>query len=257
VDQAPSNSNKWLVCPRVKPTAEYRLFIFPYAGGGPAAFGKWYSEFPAHIELWTVHYPGRGSRHNDPPIKDATTLAEKTYQAIQPLIDKPFAFFGHSLGGLVAYELARSIRKNDLPHPNVLFLSACGAPHIPDPNPPIHAMTDSEFVKSLQDLNGIPVEVAAQPELLEILLPMLRADFEAAENYQFTLSKQPLTCPIVVFGGINDPRVSRERLEGWTLHTHSEFKTQYFPGDHFFITTARDEVIASITSELTAAYAKD
>jgi medium-chain acyl-[acyl-carrier-protein] hydrolase len=227
-----------------------RLFLFPYAGSGPAAFWKWSAGFPNHIETWIAHYPGRGSRHNEAPIKKLSALVEGICQAVQPFLNKPFAFFGHSLGGLLAFELTRSLHQNNLPQPNLLFVSACGAPHMPDPNPPIHALPDPEFVEALRDLNGIPEEIASHPELLEILVPTIRADFEAAENYQYNSCKHPLICPIVVFGGSNDPRVSRERVEGWASQTSSRFKSIYFPGDHFYLNSAEDEIVQSITREM-------
>jgi len=250
VNQNPSRSIKWFVCPRSKPDAEIRFFIFPYAGGGPAAFGKWAGEFPDNIESWLIHYPGRGSRYNETLIKELAILVESIQLAIQPLLDKPFAFFGHSLGGLIAFELTRSLAQDNLPQPNVLFISACGAPHIPDPNPPIHTLPDSEFVKALQELNGTPEEVSTHPELLEILLPTLRADFEAAESYQYNPNGHLLSCPIVAFGGDNDPRVSRERMEGWASQTNSRFKSIFFPGDHFYFNSVQHEIIQLITTEM-------
>jgi medium-chain acyl-[acyl-carrier-protein] hydrolase len=227
-----------------------RLILFPYAGSGPATFWKWAAKFPDHIESWIAHYPGRGSRYNEAPAKKMSGLVEGIFQALPPLLDKPFAFFGHSLGGLVAFELTRSLRQNNLPRPQVLFISACSAPHLPDPHPRIHKLPNPEFVKALQELNGIPEWVANQPELLGILIPTLRADFEVAETYQYNPSEQSLTCPIVAFGGITDPRVSRGQMEGWASHTFSEFKSIYFPGDHFFLNAANDEIIQSIIQEM-------
>jgi medium-chain acyl-[acyl-carrier-protein] hydrolase len=249
------NSNNWFVCPQVKWEAETRLFLFPYAGGGPAVFHKWPAKLPNHLEGWITHYPGRGSRHNEPPLKQIISLVERLSQAIQPLLDKSFAFFGHSLGGLIAFELTRHLRRNNLPQPQILFVSACGAPHIPDPHPSIHLLPDSDFVNSLQQLNGIPSELLQQDDVLQMLLPMLRADFEAMERYIYTSDNSPLRCPIVAFGGLDDVRVSRERVEGWGLHTNATFSSQYFPGDHFFINTARDSVIASIVAEVTSSHA--
>jgi medium-chain acyl-[acyl-carrier-protein] hydrolase len=249
VNQPPSHSNQWFVCPRVNPNAETRLFLFPYAGGGPPAFSKWSAELPNTVEVWTAHYPGRGSRYNEPPIKEFAIMVDELYQAIQSLLDKPFAFFGHSMGGLIAFELARK-----LPQLHILFVSACGAPHMPDPHPPIHTLPKDGFVKSLQELNGIPAEILNNTELMELILPSLRADFEVVENYQYT-SGNRLACPIIAFGGLEDPRVGRERLEGWALHT-GNFKSQYFPGDHFFINTARKSVMDFIVAEMTLLYAK-
>jgi len=167
-------------------------------------------------------------------------MLDELYKAIQSLSDKPYVFFGHSMGGLIAFELARKLQ------PQILFVSGCGAPHIPDPNPPIHNLPNDEFIKSLQRLNGIPGEVLNNAELMEIILPSLRADFELLENYQYT-SNDRLVCPIIAFGGLDDSHVSREHLEGWALHTNN-FKSQHFPGDHFFINTERKAVIDSIVS---------
>jgi medium-chain acyl-[acyl-carrier-protein] hydrolase len=252
-----SNPNNWFVCPQPNPGAETRLFLFPYAGAGPAAFGKWPAELSSLVETWIAHYPGRGSRHNEPAITRISTLVERLAQAIQPRLDKPFAFFGHSLGGLAAFELARQLRRQNLPQPQILFVSACGAPGIPDPHPPMHALPEAEFLQALQELNGIPTEMMKLPELLELLLPSLRADFEAIENYDYTPRELLIGCPVVAFGGLDDPRVSRERLESWSAHTNDGFTLRYFPGDHFFINTARKAVVASILTELAAFHAKN
>ncbi len=239
--------NKWFVRPLPNEKAEAQLFLFPYAGGGPAVFGKWLVEFDTHIEAFIAHYPGRGSRHNEPPITQINTLVDKLAQAIQPLLNKPFAFFGHSFGALIAVELAKRIQ------PQVLFISGCGAPHLPNPYPLIHHLPDPEFIKSLQELDGIPAEISDNSELMELLLPMLRADFEAFESYQPT--SHQLSCPIIAFGGLDDPRNGQEQLEGWDILTNARFKSQYFPGDHFFITNHKTEVIASINSELISFHA--
>lgn len=242
VDQSLANSNRWFVCLQAELAAKTRLFFFPYAGGGPPAFGRWAVEFPSTMEVWTAHYPGRGSRYNEPPIKEFDILLDELYKAILPLSNKPCVFFGHSMGGLIAFELARKL------HPQILLVSGCGAPHIPDPNPPTHNLPDDEFVKSMQKLNGIPDEVLNNAELMQLILPSLRADFEAVENYRYT-PNDPLPCPIVAFGGLDDSHVSREHLEGWAMHTN-DFKSQYFSGDHFFINAKRKAVIDAIVSEM-------
>jgi len=227
-----------------------RLFIFPYAGGSPTSFWKWATGFPDHIELWIAHYPGRGSRFNEPRIKRIDNLVERLYKAIQPSLEKPFLFFGHSLGGLVAFELVRSLRQNDLPQPNILFVSGCNAPQVGDLHTPIHNLPDAEFLMNLQEFNGIPAEVLEHPELMELLLPTLRADFEAFESYHYTSTNSPLNCSIVAFSGDNDLRVPRERLDGWADQTSSTFKAKHFSGDHFFINEMQDVVIRSIAEEI-------
>jgi medium-chain acyl-[acyl-carrier-protein] hydrolase len=242
MSQSRSSSNQWLVCPRVKPEAQSRLFLFPYAGGSVATFGRWMPELPDTIETWVAQYPGRGFRYNEPPAKDFGVMLDELYEATLPLSDKPYAFFGHSMGALFAFELTRKLR------PQILFVSGCGAPHVPDPNPPIHNLPDDEFIKSMQKLNGIPDEVMNNAELMQLILPSLRADFEVLENYRYT-PNTPLPSPIVAFGGLDDSHVSREHLEGWVMHTN-DFKSQYFSGDHFFINAEGKAVIDSIVSEI-------
>lgn len=246
-------STKWFVCPQPNPSAGSRLFIFPYAGGNPAAFSKWIVD---NIESQIVHYPGRGSRFNEPPIKNIDALVENILQAIRPSLDKPFALFGHSMGGLIAFELARSLRRFSLPRPTRLFISACGAPQFPDSNPPIHALPDDEFLDALKKFNGIPVEILNQSETLEIILPILRADFEAVETYRFDPNEHPLDIPIIAFGGLDDERVSREGLEGWANQTTSRFESHDFPGDHFFLNNARELIMSTIATELTSSLSR-
>lgn len=247
--QTSLNSNRWFVCPRPNVRADTRLFLFPYAGGAPSAFHAWANEFPSNIETHIIHYPGRGSRYNEPLLNSINTLVEKIYDAIQPLLDRPFFFMGHSMGGIVAFELTRLLQQHDLPFPKIFFVSACGAPHIPDPHAPIHKLLDPEFTRSIQQLNGIPSEALSHAELMQLLLPVLRADFEAIENYQHLPDDFRLGHPVIALGGLADPRVSRERLESWSAHTH-DFKLQYFPGDHFFINTARQSVITFVVDEM-------
>lgn len=240
-------SAKWFICPQPNPSAERRLFIFPYAGGNPAAFSKWWAD---DIESQIVHYPGRGSRFDEPPIKKINALVENILQAIHPLLDQPFALFGHSMGGLIAFELARKLRQQNRPQPKFLFVSACAAPQFPVSNPPIHSLPDDEFLDALKKFNGIPAEVLNHPEALKILLPILRADFEAVETYCFDPNERPLDIPIIAFGGLDDPRVSRARLEGWADQTASRFEAHDFPGDHFFLNHARELIMGTIATEL-------
>ena len=248
--------NPWFICPQTRPEAHARLFLFPYAGGGPAVFNKWTPQLPRNLEAWTAHYPGRGSRHHETPIRQMTPLVEGLAQAMQPLLDKPYAFFGHSLGALVAYELARFLCRNHFDQPKILFVSACGAPHRPDPHPPIHRLSDVEFINSLQELNGIPSELMQRLDVIQLFLHTLRADFEIVETYHHDAGESVLPFPIVAFGGLDDPRVSRERLEDWCLQTSSSFRSQYFSGDHFFLNTSHESLIHLIVTEV-ANYAKN
>lgn len=161
------------------------------------------------------------------------------------------------MGGLIAFELACQLRGRNLPEPRILFVSACGAPQILDPHPPIHSLPDSEFLESLKKLNGIPSEVLQHPEMIQLLTPMIRGDFEAVETYRFKHGENPLGCSIIAFGGTEDPRISHERLEGWAFQTSSRFETKYFPGDHFFVNSAKESILQYMALEIRALFAKN
>jgi surfactin synthase thioesterase subunit len=245
----------WFIKPRPNPEAKTLLFFFPYAGGGPAVFNRWFAGLGNDIEGCVAHLPGRGSRHLEPAYNRLIPLLETLSQAIQPLLDRPYAFFGHSFGALTAFELTRHLRRCDVPQPIALFVSGCRAPQLPALHPPIHALPHMKFLKALKEFNRISPELLGQPEVMDLLLPAWRADFEALETYVYA-AEPPLNCRIVAFGGADDPRVSREPLEAWATQTDSTFRSEYFHGDHFFIDTARESVVASITREL-ASYAKN
>jgi medium-chain acyl-[acyl-carrier-protein] hydrolase len=145
-----TSTDSWFACPQTNPGTDIRLLLFPYAGGGPEVFGKWSAELPNDVQGCAIHYPGRGSRHNETPFNRLIPLVKALARAIQPFVDKPFAFLGHSLGSLVAFELAQHLHQNNLPQPTLLFISACGAPHLHAVHQPIHTLPDAEFIDALQ-----------------------------------------------------------------------------------------------------------
>ena len=175
-------------------------------------------------------------------------LVDGLLPAIEPFLDRPFIFFGHSFGALVAFELVRHLRKCSLPQPDMLIVSGCRAPHLPDHNLSLHGLPDAEFLEALNGFNGISSALLEEPELLDLFLPVLRADFESFETYVYE-TESPLNSHIMALGGVHDPRVQREELEAWASQTTSLFQSEYFPGDHFFINSAREAIIPSITGE--------
>jgi medium-chain acyl-[acyl-carrier-protein] hydrolase len=168
------------------------------------------------------------------PFTQLSPLIEALAQALVPFLDKPFAFFGHSLGALVSFELARRVRRQYGVHPLRLFVSAGRAPQIPHRGPRIHTLPDKEFLMELRRLNGTPSELLGHEELMEIMLPVLRADFALYETYLYS-TEPPLNCPITAFGGLQDHRVSDSDLEAWSAQTSVSFSKRMFPGDHFFL----------------------
>jgi medium-chain acyl-[acyl-carrier-protein] hydrolase len=243
--------NYWFTCPQPQPTAKLRLFCFAYAGGGASVFREWSKLLPADIEVWAVQLPGRETRLREPAIVRLQPLVEAVSQAMLPMCNKtlPFALFGHSMGGLVSFEVARYLRRYDRLNPVHLFVSGARAPHISAPHPPIHALPQPDFLHELKQFNGTPIAVLENTELMELLLPTLRADFELLETYTYT-SDAPLSCPISAFGGTEDLKVCWEHVAAWKLHTTSQFSLHSLPGDHFFLHSARSGLLNNICEQL-------
>ena len=242
-------STPWFASNKPRPNAQIRLFCFPYAGGGASVFYTWSEVLPPTIEVCSVRLPGRENRIREAPFTRMEPLVQALAQALIPYLDKPFAFFGHSLGALVSFEVARQLRKTSGLLPVQLFVSGCGASQVLDSYPPIHALPDAEFIKELHLLNGLPKEALGYPELIELMLPTLRADFAVYETYAYSI-ESPLDCPVSAFGGLQDGRVPRDALAAWREQTSASFKLQMFPGDHFFLHTAQAFLLQTIACKL-------
>jgi medium-chain acyl-[acyl-carrier-protein] hydrolase len=242
-------SDPWIACRKPNPQARLRLFCFPYAGTGATIFRTWSDGLPADVEVCPVQLPGRGTQLMETPFTQLSPLIEALAQALVPLLDKPFAFFGHSLGALVGFELARQFRRQSGIQPVRLFVSADRAPQIPHRDRPIHALPEGEFLGGLRRLNGIPGKVLEDAELMQIMIPVLRADFAVYETYVYS-TEPPLNCPISTFGGLQDHRVSRGDLEAWRDQTSVSFSLRMFPGDHFFWNTTQPLLLQALSQEL-------
>ncbi len=239
----------WMSRPVVNPHARIRLFCFPYAGGGASLYRAWSEGLPAEIEVCLVHLPGRESRLADQPFTHLPPLIDALGAAIQQYRDLPTAFFGYSMGALISFELARYLRRENGQVPACLFLAAHRAPHLPDPNPGLHCLSEEAFIDGLRRLGGTPPSVLGNVELIRLLLPMLRADFALCESYTYS-PEQPLACPISVFGGLDDDRVSREDLAAWREQTRGHFLLRMLPGDHFFLHTAGDFLLQAVSRDI-------
>jgi surfactin synthase thioesterase subunit len=162
------------------------------------------------------------------------SLALLLAEEILPFLDRPYALFGHSLGGLVAFEVARRLRAVDAPPPLALVVAATPPPHLGRPERRLHAIPDEDLVAELRKLNGTPAEVLANPDLLDVLLPIVRADLAVMEMYRYRPDR-PLACAIAVIGAENDSLVSSSCLSGWSRHTTARASVTVLPGDHFFL----------------------
>jgi medium-chain acyl-[acyl-carrier-protein] hydrolase len=245
-----TSGGKWADIFRKNPHAEFRLFCFPYAGGSSMIFRPWVKALPPFVEMVAVQYPGRGSRILEPPFKRLTAIADAIYTEMGPLVaEKPFAFFGHSMGATIAFEVAARLAQNNGPRPVMFFASGRQAPHVPDRDPVTYHLPDKELLSELRRLNGTPKEILESEEVMQLLLPIIRADFELIQTYEYSPSPR-LECPLIALGGIGDVDIPRTDLEAWCLHTSSTCSVRMFPGDHFFLHSCESMVLQTMAREL-------
>lgn len=232
------------------PPGRVRLFCFPHAGGGASIYRQWSGFLAPAVEVCPVQLPGREDRLRDPPFVRLQRMVEVLAETLQSYFDMPFAFFGHSMGGLIAFELVRELRRTSGNIPVHLFVSAHRAPQLPDPDPPIHALPDELFMSAVERLHTGRSEAMQHPELRRLLLPTLRADFAVCETYDYR-PEPPLDCSLTVFGGKADPRVPLDALGPWAEQTRRVFVVQTFPGDHFYLWSVRDQLLHALAVQLT------
>jgi medium-chain acyl-[acyl-carrier-protein] hydrolase len=230
------------------PWPELRLLCVPHAGGSASAFRTWPPGLPPAVEVWAAQPPGRGPRLGETPFETHDEVVAELAGAL-PDDDLPLALFGHSLGALIAFHLARELRRRDRPAPRLLVVSAREAPQLPHPGEHVHALPDDGVVDAVRRYGGTPAEVFEEPELVELALPSLRADFRISETTEY-VPEEPLDLPIVAIGGIDDPDVTREDLEAWREQTAAGFRMQLFAGGHFFFEAAEPAVLQLLAREL-------
>jgi medium-chain acyl-[acyl-carrier-protein] hydrolase len=248
--QGTPESARWLAYYRPNVQAQLRLFCFPYAGGGAAIYRSWATELPTRVEVCPIQLPARETRIRENAFTNLNTLIPVLAQAITPYLNLPFAFFGHSMGALIAFELARFLRETQNLQPIALLVSGRPAPHLPIAEPSSYQLSDPEFMLHLRQLNGTPEEVLRNKELMQLLLPSIKADFELCETYNYRPGT-PFTCPISVFGGSADSSVTPPQLEAWQSHTTEKITLRILPGDHFFINSVRPLLLTAISQDLT------
>lgn len=249
------DNNNWFAYRKINPSADLRLFCFPYAGGSAMAYRAWADLLPTNIEVCPVELPGRGGRMRELPYNKMTPLVNDLGGALIPHLTKPYVFFGHSMGALIGFELARLFRRQNVPVPLYLFVSGHTAPQFGSSHAPIHNLPDKQFKEELRKLNGTPDAVINNDELMELLIPMLRADFEVNETYQHK-PEPPLDIPIAAYGGIDDKDVNRDSLQAWEQQTSAGFSLQMFVGDHFFLQTSQSSLLQTVSHELQKVIAK-
>lgn len=247
---ATSNVGPWVVPPVANPQARLNLLCFPHAGGSPAQFRGWPTALPASIAVCPILLPGRERRRSEPLPTQFDDLVDRILDGIGPFLDRPFAFFGHSFGALLAVESARRLQERRGLSPAHLFVAARLAPHRSAQPPRLHHLPDDQFTQEIvRRYNGIPPAILADPSFLAYFLPVLRADFTMLENYVYRPGTV-LRCPVSAFGGRGDAEVSRDDLAAWHEVTEGDFALKFFAGDHFFMFAEPAAPLACIADSL-------
>lgn len=243
-----SQNTPWLIRQKTNSNTTVRLFCFPYAGGGASVYRQWQETMPSGVEVCSVQFPGRENRIAEQSFTKLSSLVKAMSEAMDSFYDLPFVFFGHSLGAKIAFELTRELRRNQEVQPVHLIVSGSRAPHIPEPHP-LHMQSDEIIIKELRQYSGTPEAVLQSRELVDMYLPILRADFSIDEMYTY-YKENPFDFPITAFGGNEDKEASQEEVDAWCQHTLSSFNFQMFEGNHFFIKSSQSHVLDSISQIL-------
>ncbi len=246
---SPPPEDPWIAYRKPRPHARLRLLCFPYAGGGALAYRSWTTQMPPEVDVLPVQLPGRERRLREKPYTRLGPLVEAAARALVPHLDRPFAIFGHSMGALIGYEVAQWLRREQGLEPVHLLVSARRSLSLPPDPDDYYKLSDPELTEQLREMNGTPAEVLEHPELMELMLPLLRADFELNDTHQ-PVAHPPLECPVTAFGGLEDEDVSREELEAWRAVTAGPFQLRMFAGDHFYLHRHQDALRQAVIDKL-------
>ena len=239
-------TNSWIVKPKPNPSAQLKLVCLPFAGGGSNSFRNWVQFLPKQIELLAVEIPGRGQRLREPLRTRMHELVPDITSSLSKELDRPYALFGHSMGTLLGIELSHHLRAEYQQEATHLFFSGRGAPQLPSKEKSIHHLPEDEFITQIRNYNGTPKEVLDHEDLMELMVPILRADFEVCETYSYN-DHPKLSCPLSVYGGLQDSAAPRE---AWAELTEGPFNLRMFPGDHFFVLSNTQTLLSSILRDL-------
>lgn len=250
----PDDATDWLLYHEPRRSVRMRLFCFHHAGGGASMYRSWPQDLPDDIGVAAVQLPGREFRLKEPCITELPRIVTRLTELLGPLLDRPYALFGHSMGASIAFELAHELRRCGQPTPVHLGVSARIAPHLRSRFRPMRELSDAELIEQLRRVGGIPAHVAAEPELMALVIPLVRADYEIVDNYRYE-PEEPLDCPVTGFWGRSDILATESEVRAWGDHTRGGFDLHELPGDHFFVNHSRSTVQALLLRGIEAAQA--
>lgn len=234
-----------------RPSASVRLLCIPHAGGGASSFRLWATALPQTVDVVVAQFPGRESRIRDRPLTSIDAMVEELLPAVTSLPPLPLVVMAHSMGSIVAFELAHALRSAGEPGPAHLFVSGSRAPgQLDDGLPLLHRMSDEDLVTEIdRRYGGIPATVREQRDVIELLLPMLRGDITALETYE-RRERDRLTFPITAYAGTGDSRATPDAVVAWREETTGSFASRGFEGDHFFLHAHREAILPDVRRAL-------
>ncbi|MBV8273852.1 MAG: thioesterase [Verrucomicrobia bacterium] len=243
-------STPWILGGHVNPEAPCRLFCLSHSGSGASQFFSWRKSLPPMLDLCPIQLPGRENRLREAPLTEINRIAEILSEELEPYFDRPYILYGYSWSAIIVFELARRLRIRGIPPAISLYALARRAPHLPETKPPLRHLPDDLFLLELKRrYDGMSPIVLRERELMQLLLPTLRADVTAYETYDYS-EEEPLDCAIRVFGGTSDVTTTEDELRGWQRHTNGSFEITMLRGDHFFIRDNRASVLDSIAKDI-------
>lgn len=238
-------SSKWLVRNRVGKNTDFRLFCFSYAGGNAATFRRWHEVLAENVEVVSIQLPGRANRYGEPVITEMDSLIDQLLSAMSGCLDKPYALFGHSLGSRIAFQLAVECSKRRLRMPSHFIGSASRSPDLPIGIGDIYKLPDEEFLTEMGKLNGTPISILENKDLMQMLLPQLKADFCLAYEYQYT-GDIKLDIPLSIFSGKEDTEITYNQLQKWGDYFITSPDITMFEGGHFFIDDENSGIVDKV-----------
>jgi medium-chain acyl-[acyl-carrier-protein] hydrolase len=240
----------WILGDRSNPEASCRLFCLPHSGSGASQFALWRKHLPPTLDICPIQLPGRENRFREVPLIQIHQIVKILSEELESYFDRPYILYGYSWGAIIVFELARQLRRLGVPPAISLYALARIAPHLPKTDPPLRHLPDDLFLMKLEHrYGGMSPIILQDPELMELLLPTLRADVAAHETYHYS-EEEPLDSVIRVLGGTSDVTTTEQGLRGWQRHTKNSFQLTMLEGDHFFIRTNQKSVFDAIISDI-------
>jgi medium-chain acyl-[acyl-carrier-protein] hydrolase len=244
-------TSKWVVPLTPTHLGQHKLFCFPYAGSGASVYRNWGKLLQKNIQGFAIQPPGRETRFSEDLLASIDDYATQAQQAIEPYCsyNEKLILFGHSLGALAAYETAKRLQSADA-HVDLLIVSGRQDPTRPSIRPPISHLNNVEFIQQMATYNGTPAAILQNEELLELLLPMIRADFSMSEHYTRCPITTQLACPVIALSSRQDEWLSKTAIDDWKNISSGSFETHWFEGDHFYLNQSAKELVAFLSDKI-------